>query len=139
MSSFGNRKPYTVQRTESTLSISSTDKDENEHCYNVFLCVVKWLAAVITFSVVLFCVVTSKICLLVLGQQFRSANQTVKNGTGKITAETSKQALFLMLLLALMIPQAASFIYASWTSLRRKSRPWPTKQGILLVRTFSFC
>jgi len=105
----------------------------------VFLCVVKWLAAVITFSLVLFCVVTSKICLLILGQQFRSANQTVKNGTGKITAETCKQALFLMLLLALMIPQAASSIYASWTSLRRNSRPWATKQGILLVRTFSFC
>ena len=133
MSSFENRKRYTVERKESSLSIVSNKDDENEHFYNVFLCVCKWLVAIILFSVVLFCVVTSKICLLVLGQQFKSVHHTGNDGTDKTAAETSKQALFLMLLLVLTIPQAVSLIYASWTSLRRKSRPWPTKQGFLLV------
>ena len=138
MSSFENRKRYTVERKESSLSIVSNKDDENEHFYNVFLCVCKWLAAIILFSVVLFCVVTSKICLLVLGQQFKSVSHTGNNDTDKTAAETNKQALFLMLVLALTIPQVVSFIYASWTSLRRKSRPWPTKQGFLLVRALRF-
>ena len=90
------------------------------------------------FFVVLFCVVTSKICLLVLGQHFKSVNSTGNNDTDKTAAKTSKQALFLMLLLVLTIPQVVSLIYASWTSLSRKSRPWPTKQGFLLVRDLRF-
>ena len=138
MSSSENRKRYTVERKESSLSTVSNKDNENKHLYNVFLCVCKWLAAIILFSVVLFCVVASKICLLVLGQQFKSVNSTGNNDTDKTAAETSKQALFLMLLLALTIPQAVSLIYASWTSLRRKSRPWPTKQGFLLVRALCF-
>ena len=135
--SFENIKRYTVERTESSLSTVSNKEEDNQFC-NVLPCVLKWLAALFLFAVVLFCVVTSKICLLVLGHQFRSTNQTGTNFTDKTTTETSKQALFLMLLLALMIPQAVSFIHASWTSLRRKSRPWPSKQGFILVRSSHF-
>ena len=133
-----NRRRYTVQRTDSSVSDVTEGKVRKGHCYAVFLCVVKWLAAIFLFAVVLFCVVTSKICLLVLAQQFRSIDQTGKSATEKAATETKKQALFIMLLLALMIPQASSVIYASWTSLRRKSRPWPTKQGFIVVRTVTF-
>ena len=129
-----NSRRYTVQRTDSSIS-NLTNKAENSNCYPVFLCIVKWLAAVCLCSVVLFCVVGSKISLLVLGQHFRStSNRNGNSTTDKLPEETRKQALFIMLLLSLMIPHAMSLIYASWTSLRRKSRPWPTKKGFILVR-----
>ena len=128
-----NSRRYTVQRTDSSISNLSS-KAEDSNCYAVFLCIIKWLAAVCLCSVVLFCVVGSKINLLVLGQHFRNINRNGNSTTDELPAETSKQALFIMLLLSLMIPQALSLIYASWTSLRRKSRPWPTKKGFILVR-----
>ena len=126
-----NRR-YTVQRTDSSIS-NLTSKAENSNCYAVFLCIAKWLVAVCLCSVVLFCVVGSKISLLVLGQHFRN-NRNGNSTTEKLPAETSKEALFLILLFVQMIPQAVSLLYASWTSLRRKSRPWPTKKGFILVR-----
>ena len=124
-----SRKRYTVERTESSVSNASSRLENGGQLFDVFLCVLKWLTAVLVFSVVVFCVVASKICLLVLGQQFKDFNQT------KTTApkETSKQASILMLVLVLMIPQLVSLVYASWTNLRRKTRPWPTKQGFVLV------
>ena len=128
-----NQTQYTIDRTESSISILNS-KVENSNCYAVFLCIAKWLVAVFLLLVVLCCVVASKVCLLVLGHQFKNLNQTEDNVRDKTVRETSKQALFLMLLLALMIPEASSFIHASWTSLRRKSRPWPSKPGLILVR-----
>ena len=128
-----NRRRFTVQRTESSISNVSS-KNENSDGYAVFLCIIKWLVAVFLLIAVLYCVVASKICLLVLGQQFRKLNQRGESGSDKTVTERSKQALFLMLLLALLIPQAVSFFYASWTSMRRKTCPWPSKQGLILVR-----
>ena len=126
------RRRYTVERSESSVSNVSS-RIENGQFIDAFLSVLKWLTAVLVFSVVVFCVVTSKICLLVLGQQFQNFNQTSRSAVKEVSAETSKQALILMLVLALMIPQVMSFVYATWTNLRRKSRPWPTKQGFILV------
>ena len=128
-----NNRRYTVQRTDSSIS-NLISKSEDSNCYALFLCIIKWLAALCLCSVVLFCVVGSKISLLVLGQHFRNINRNGNSTTDELPAETSKQALFIMLLLSLMIPQAVSLIYTSWTSLRRKSRPWPTKKGFILVR-----
>ena len=141
-----DRTQYTIDRTESSISIVSNEVENRNNCCAVFLCIAKWLVAVFLLSVVLCCVVASKVCLLVLGQQLKNLNQTGDNVKDKTVTETTKQSLFLMLLLALMIPQAVSFIHASWTSLRRKSRPWPSKPGFILVRlvkpsrkeTFSF-
>ena len=124
-----NGRRYTVQRTNSSIS-NGTSKAENSRCYAVFRCIIKWLTAVFLCVVVSCCIVASKICWLVLGQHYRSINRT---GSKTAETETSKQALFMMLLLTLMVPHVVSFIYASWTSLRRKSRPWPTKLGLVLV------
>ena len=131
-----NSRRYTVQRNDSSIS-SLTNKAENRNCYAVFLCIVKWLVAICLCSVVLFCVVGSKISLLVLGQHFRNINRNGNSTTDKLSAETSKQALFIMLLLSLMIPQAASLIYATWKSLRRESQPWPTKKALIMVRVIT--
>lgn len=136
-SSDHSRRRYTVERTESSISNVSS-KIENGQFFDAFLSVLKWITAVFLFAVVLFCAVTSKISLLVLGQQFKSFNQTKTSVSKEVSAETSKQALILMLVLILMIPQAVSFVYATWTSLRRKSRPWPTKQGFILVSPIEF-
>ena len=127
-----NRKKYTVQRTDSSASDVSA-KLENGRFFYVFIRILKWISAAIIFLAVLFCIVTSKICLLVLGQQFKSVHETRANTSTAYSAGINKQALVIMLVLALMIPQAMSLIYASWTSLRRKSRPWPTTRGIILV------
>lgn len=128
-----NRRLFTVQRTDSSISNGIT-KAKNSHCYAVLLCVIKWVIAIFLCAVVLYCVVASKICLLVLGQHYRSVKRAGNSTAEKIETQTSKQALFLMLLFTLMIPHVASFIYASWTSFRRKSRPWPTKKGFVVVR-----
>ena len=128
-----NNRRYTVQRTNSSIS-NLRSKAEDSNCHAVFLCIIKWLAAVCLCSVVLFCVVGSKVSLLILGQHLRNIKRNGNSTTDELPAKTSKQALFLMLLLVQMIPQAVSLIYASWTSLRRKSRPWPTKKGFILVR-----
>ncbi len=127
-----NGKRYTVQRQDSSVS-SQSSKIGNDKVFDLFFCILKWFTAAFLFMAVLFCVVTSKICLLVLGQQFKNVNQTKVNAIQEYSEETSKQALVLMLVLALIIPQAMSLIYASWTSLRRKSRPWPTKKALILV------
>ncbi|KAL9969292.1 hypothetical protein ACROYT_G021491 [Oculina patagonica] len=136
-SSDHNRRRYTVERTESSISNVSS-KIENGQFFDAFLSVLKWMTAVFLFAVVVFCTVTSKISLLVIGQQFKSFNQTKTSVSKEVSAETSKQALILMLVLVLMIPQAVAFVYATWTSLRRKSRPWPTKQGFILVSPIQF-
>ena len=134
VSQFGeNKRQLTVQRNDSSISNGSTQA-ENSHYYAILLCGIKWFIAIFLCAVVLFCVVASKICLLVLGQHYRSVKRAGNSTAEKIEAQTCKQALFLMLLFTLMIPHFASFIYASWTSLRRKSRPWPTKQGFVVVR-----
>ena len=130
-----SRRRYTVERTESSITNVSS-KVENGQFFDAFLSVLKWITAAFLSSTVVFCTVSSKICLLVLGQQFKSLNQTKTGVLQEVSAEASKQALILMLILILMIPQAVSFVYATWTSLRRKSRPWPTKQGLVLVSAF---
>ena len=123
---------FTIERRESSSSVASSQA-ENGHYYLVFLLVVKWFAAVLLFLLMLCCVVASKICLLVLGQHFKNLNLTERSSNDGTSTEIKKQALFLMLILALMIPEGVSFIYASWTSLRRGSRPWPTKKGFITV------
>ncbi|XP_068739017.1 uncharacterized protein [Montipora capricornis] len=143
-----DKRTYTVDRNDSSISNESTNVEDG-NCYALFLCIVKWITAVILSTLVLFCIVGSKICLLALGQHFksikRSGNDTISLEDHNVPIETQKQALFLMLLLALMIPQAMSFLYASWTSLTRKSRPWPKKQGFIAIlfggflETFSLC
>ena len=134
-----NRKRYTVERTESSVS-NTSGRVENRQFIDAFLSVLKWLTAVLVFSVVVFCVVASRICLLVLGQQFKDFNQTMTSASREASVETSKQASILMLVLVLMIPQLVSLVYATWTNLRRKTRPWPTRQGFILVSSnWPFC
>ena len=127
-----NRKRYTEEKTESSVS-NTSGRVENLQFIDAFLSVLKWLTAVLVFSVVVFCVVASTICLLVLGQQFKHFNQTFTSSSREASVETSKQASILMLVLVLMIPQLVSLVYATWTNLRRKTRPWPTRQGFILV------
>ena len=145
---------FTIDKSEPTLDLSN--KAEKRHCYSFLPLIVKWFVAVFLSLLVLCCVVASRICLLVLGKNFKdldevgktgnngTLNQTVnssdghfsptgKSGNENSSTEAGKQALFLMLILALMIPEAVSLIYASWTSLRRKSHPWPSQKGFITV------
>ena len=144
-----NESEFTIDKSEPTLDPSN--KAEKRHCYSFLPWIVKWFVAVFLSLLVLCCVVASRICLLVLGKHFkdlddgtlsqtvnkhgsdRNLSQTEKSDNENNSTEASKQALFLMLILALMIPEAVSFIYASWTSLRRKSHPWPTRKGFITV------
>ena len=145
---------FTIDKSEPTLDLSN--KAEKRHCYSFLPWIVKWFVAVFLSLLVLCCVVASRICLLVLGRNFKdldevgktgnngTLNQTLnssdghfsptgKSGNENSSTEAGKQALFLMLILALMIPEAVSLIYASWTSLRRKSHPWPSQKGFITV------
>lgn len=151
-----NESEFTIDKSEPTLDQSN--KTEKRNCYSFLPWIVKWFVAVFLSLLVLCCVVASRICLLVLGKHFKdleevgktgnneTLNQTVnkhgsdgdlsptgKSGNENSSTEASKQALFLMLVLALMIPEAVSLIYASWTSLRRKSHPWPSRKGFITV------
>lgn len=145
---------FTIDKSEPTLDLSN--KAEKRHCYSFLPWIVKWFVAVFLSLLVLCCVVASRICLLVLGKNFKdldevgktgnngTLNQTLnssdghfsptgKSGNENSSTEAGKQALFLMLILALMIPEAVSLIYASWTSLRRKSHPWPSQKGFISI------
>lgn len=122
-------------------------KKGSESKYGVFRCAVKWLVAFMLYLSVLTCLVTSKICWLVLGKQLKSFNESTANSTLAVeySSEINKQALFFMLVLALMIPEAACFIHASLTSLGKKHQPWPSKRASMLIlvggffEAFSLC
>lgn len=120
---------YSVKRRRKPRQSNKSRDFKNE----VVIRVAKWVTAFIIYGAVLSCVVTSKICLLVLGQQFKSIDETTTNSTTKYSSETNKQALFLMLVLVLMIPEAVCFIITCWTSLLEKDRPWPSKQASIFV------
>ena len=118
----------------------SESKKSSESKCGAFRCAVKWIVAVIVFSVVLTCLVTSKICFLVLGQQLKSFNESTANSSLAVenSSEINKQAVFLMFVLALMIPEAACLIHAIWTCLWKKHRPWPSKRASMLVSFYFF-
>lgn len=121
--------------TANKRSRPSVPKKSSDSKYGVFRCAIKWLVAFMLYLSVLTCLVTSKICWLVLGKQLKGFNESTANSTlaAEYSSEINKQALFFMLVLALMIPEAACFIHASLTSLAKKHQPWPTKRASMLV------
>ena len=60
-----DQKRYTVERPESSVS-NVSGRVQNGQFIDAVLSVLKWLTTALVFSVVVFCVVASKICLLVL-------------------------------------------------------------------------
>lgn len=114
-----NQRLYMVERTESSVSNVSS-RIENGQYIDAFISVLKWLTAIFVFSVVVFCVVASKICLLVLGQQFKNFNQTKTSALKEVSVETSKQASVLMLVLVLMIPQCRVFCLRNLDKFEKK-------------------
>ena len=121
--------------TANKRSRPSVPKKSSDSKYGVFRCAIKWLVAFMLYLSVLTCLVTSKICWLVLGKQLKGFNESTANSTLAVeySSEINKQALFFMLVLALMIPEAACFIHASLTSLGKKHQPWPSKRASMLV------
>ena len=91
---------------------------------SVWLSVVKWVVGIFLFVSVLTCLVASKISLLSIAFYHKHSSRN--------NPETS----FIMIVLALMIPEAVMFLKACWTSLFRKSHKWPRTRAVLVVSYF---
>ena len=136
-------KNYTVENKKGI----EEKRHEDDPCENFWLSVTKWLVAVLLSVTVLFCVALSKVLLFVLGQQYRDLQprevispRNVTNSTRAYSPparaesrDASRESLFIMLVLVLMIPQLVSFVLAMWKSLRPHSHPWPSSKAVLLV------
>ena len=96
---------------------------------SIWLSVVKWVFGIFLFVCVLTCLVASKISLLSIAS-FRDEK-----------SKANQETIFIMIILALMIPEAVSFGKACWTSLFRKKHKWPRGRAILVVSicTLYFC
>ena len=148
-----DEKRYTVKNKDYSLDEKIPIDDP---CENFWLCAAKWFLAILITLFLFFCVISSKICLLVLGERYRDLERRDKrsatnstNGTSAANATrsqdfdtnpegNSKESLVVMLVLVLLIPQGVSLLLAFWTSARRKSHPWPTGRAVGAVRFLFF-
>lgn len=131
-------------------------RPDDDPCENFWLCVAKWIAALVLSVAVLFCVAGSKVFLFVLGQHYRDLEREVTRDVGREVSRnatnstrnytralntnpatnretTNRESIFIMLVLVLMIPQMASLLFALWKSVRAYSHPWPSSRAVLLV------
>lgn len=126
-SSISQPPRYTVKR--------SKDRDtEVSQTGSVFLPLAKWITAILLGMAVLLCVVVSKISLLVIGQNYKNIlkaeNETSADAVPQRVQAAGKEAIFIMLVTVLLVPQGVSLLWAAWTSLFRRSHPWPTNTAI---------
>jgi len=91
---------------------------------SIWLSVVKWLVGIFLFVSVLTCLVASKISLLSVAYYRGSTDENCKS---------NRETIFIMIVLALMIPEAVSFLRACWSSLLRKNHKWPRGKAVLVV------
>ena len=96
---------------------------------SIWLSVVKWVVGIFLFVSVLTCLVASKISLLSIAYYH-------KDSIGD--RRENRETIFIMIVLALMIPEAVSFLKACWTSLFRTSHKWPRTKAVLVV-SYHFC
>lgn len=110
---------YTVKQTAKIHQEKQRDSRSS-----VWLSVAKCIVGFFLFASVLTCLVASKVSLLSMAS-IRRADKDAKN---------NRETLFIMVVLALMIPESFSFLKACWTSLLRKNHRWPCKKAIFVVR-----
>ena len=108
---------YTVKQTAKVHREKQQDPRPS-----IWLSVVKWVFGIFLFVCVLTCLVASKMSLLSMASFFRPD-----------IPEANRVAIFIMIVLTLMIPEAVSFGKACWTSLFRKNHKWPRGRAILVV------
>ena len=94
---------------------------------SIWLSVVKWLVGIFLFVSVLTCLVASKISLLSIAYYY---DQTEKDDKD---CNSNRETIFIMIVLALMIPEAVSFLKACWSSLLLKNHKWPRGKAVLVV------
>lgn len=95
---------------------------------SLWLSVVKWVVGIFLFVSVLTCLVASKISLLSIAFYHKDLSEN--------TSKKNRETIFIMIVLALMIPEAVMFLKACWTSLFRKSHKWPRAKAVLVVSYF---
>ncbi|XP_032242861.1 uncharacterized protein LOC5517022 [Nematostella vectensis] len=150
-SAFSTSSASTVQQTRYTVEQAPKTQaridDQVDICRNIYSCSAKWLVSIILALLLLFCVTANKICLLIIGHEYStlSKNLTLANSTmpGYSKEGHKKEAIFLILVLIMMIPQGYSLLYGIWD--RRRSNPWPRPSAIRwilaggLVETSCLC
>ena len=114
---------YTVKQT------AKVDREKLEDPRpSVWLSVVKWVVGIFLFVSVLTCLVASKISLLSIAYYHKDSSDN--------SSRKNRETIFIMVVVALMIPEAVTFLKACWTSLFRKSHKWPRTKAVLVVSYF---
>ena len=95
---------------------------------SIWLSVVKWLVGIFLFVSVLTCLVASKISLLSIAYYYPT-----KTDKDDKDIKSNQETIFIVIVLALMILEAVSFLKACWSSLLRKNHKWPRGKAVLVV------
>lgn len=123
---------FTVERAVE----EEVQRDESIPVLNTIL---KWIFAVFLFSAMLFCLVTSKVSLLLIGVYYNNLNgnetRTI-NGNQK-NYSYSKESIFILLTMIMIIPQLCSFLLNGFKAItKKKALPGPTTIAALWVSHF---
>lgn len=139
---------FTVEKTvEEEVHI-----EEGPSVFNVIL---KWIFALFLFSVMLFCLVASKVTLLLIGVHYdnlvrntnstsevkirqEKSNETNKNNglelLNNYNYNYNKESIFILLAMIMMIPQLLSFLIVGFRVVTKKrALPGPTTSAALWV------
>eukprot|EP00794_Sanderia_malayensis_P016164 gene16164-17787_t len=134
-----------AEDTQSFTVAAEENSSENAEKYTrkktFFLSVLKCLLSVVMSAVLFFCLVSSKISLIYIGQRL---NYTAKDTTKVASDMNATQHQYIcgkaspylcetvlnMLIILLVTPSIYSFLKATFSSGLKKSYPWPTRTAI---------
>lgn len=136
----------------SSFTVERTDEEEVqiEEKIPVLNTILKWIFSIFLFSAMLFCLVASKIALVLLGIYYNNFLQTEKLSANNDTSSTSpgnqktykysKESIFILLAMVMMIPQLFSFLVTAFKVVtKKKALPGPTTIAAVWVSQYSSC
>ena len=115
MEQSAEEKKFTVQ---SEIKIIESHNKKKEKKSWAFVVVVKWFSTLFMFSAILFCLVASKLSLVLISQRLND----YKKGDDSVA--------FLMLILIMMIPQFLAFFRSLASSAFSSKEYWPSKMAV---------
>ena len=115
MEQSAEEKKFTVQ---SAIKIIESHNKKKEKKSWAFVVVAKWFSTLFMFSAILFCLVASKLSLVLISQHLND----YKKGDDSVS--------FLMLLLIMMIPQFLAFFRSLASSAFSSKEYWPSKMAV---------
>ncbi|XP_032230762.2 uncharacterized protein LOC5506512 [Nematostella vectensis] len=118
---------YTVKQPSKITRLSERPKDPRP---SAWISGVKWVFAFFLSMSLLICIVSSKISLLSIAMYFNATRLPTGVTHPEYGEQSQPETVFVMLILALMIPFALTFLRSCWVSLFRSSHLWPSNSAL---------